>query len=94
VVVPPRRVASKPPAKGTGKKKKAQPSPLVEPDLPVFDDMMTDIALGDRVLCAPGVTLREGALVKSKPRDRNPGLMTMSQYEEYIKQLRQETADD
>jgi hypothetical protein len=91
----PRRVARKPPEKAiaAARKRRAQLSRLVEPDVPAFDEMASDITIGERVLCAPGVTLREGTLVKSKPRDRNPGLMTMSQYEEYIKQLKGETED-
>jgi hypothetical protein len=91
VAQPARRVSHGIPdkAKAAGRKK---PDPLVAPDLPVFEDGFTEASVADRIVCAAGVTLRDGSVVRSKPKQMKPGAMTRAQYEEYRKQMETEGA--
>jgi hypothetical protein len=62
---------------------------FVEPDLPIFEELNEGVVI-ERVVCAPGVTLRNGSIMKSKPRQQKSGMITLAQYEDYRKKLEAE----
>ncbi|OHS97875.1 hypothetical protein TRFO_35839 [Tritrichomonas foetus] len=69
------------------KKKRVQVK-FIEPDVPVFDDEVAEISFSDRFVCAPGVTLKDGSIVKTRPPIVNNEQMTRSQYEQYLEDLK------
>jgi hypothetical protein len=87
-VVPPRRAIRRAVDKDRVSRVQTQTLPkLVQPDVPVFDELVPEIRTADSVICAPGVTYKEGSVVKSKYRPSQAGTFTRAQYEEYVKDL-------
>jgi hypothetical protein len=80
---PPKAVPEKP--KAVPKKKAALA--YLEPDLPIFEENPGEASVAERIVCVPGVTLRDGALVKTRSRRVNPDAITFAQYEEYRRQV-------
>lgn len=73
------------------KKKKRKPqTKLIEPDLPVFDEEVSEISFSDRFVCAPGVTFKDGTTVKSRPPQTNSNQLTRIQYEQYLEEMKKE----
>jgi hypothetical protein len=70
-------------------KKRRQPPPLLQPDVPVFDEEVAAISYSDRFVCAPGVTFKDGTTVKNRPQVSNPAQMTRTQYEAYLQEMMQ-----
>jgi hypothetical protein len=66
---------------------------LVEPDTPVFDEEVADISYSDRFVCVPGVTFKDGTVVKSRPPVVNPSQLTRSQYEAYLEDMKKNNSD-
>lgn len=69
-------------------RKKKQLPKLLEPDTPIFDDVLNDISYSDKFICAPGVTFKDGNVVKSRPPLSNSAQMTRQQYEEYLAEMK------
>jgi hypothetical protein len=67
--------------------KRRRPAPLLPPDAPVFDEEVAAISYSDRFVCAPGVTFKDGATVKSRPQAANTAQMTRAQYEAYLQEM-------
>lgn len=68
--------------------KKKQLPKLLEPDTPVFDDVMNELSYSDKFVCAPGVTFKDGNVVKSRPPLSNAAQMTRQQYEDYLSEMK------
>ena len=73
------------------KSKKPSPSrtllPGLEEDTPIFDEEVVDVSVTDKFICMPGVTLRDGSIVKSKPNPQKASGLTKSQYESQANNL-------
>jgi hypothetical protein len=69
-------------------KKKRMPSLILAPDVPVFDDEGANISYTEKFVCAPGVTLKDGTIVKSRPPAVNSSQMTRNQYESYLEEMK------
>jgi hypothetical protein len=67
--------------------KRRKAAPLLPPDAPVFDEEVAAISYSDRFVCAPGVTFKDGAAVKSRPPVANTTQMTRAQYEAYLQEM-------
>lgn len=81
--------AVRPPAPTKQAAPRRKPLPkLVEPDTPIFDEEMHEINYGDKFVCAPGVTFKDGNVVKSRPQQSNPNQMTKAQYEHYLEEMK------
>ena len=72
------------------KKRKILPK-LLEPDVPVFDNEINEVSYSDKFVCAPGVTFKDGNVVKTRPPVSNAGQMTRVQYEDYLADLQRVT---
>ncbi|OHT06213.1 hypothetical protein TRFO_25843 [Tritrichomonas foetus] len=70
------------------KKKRKVQLKFLEQDYPLFDDEVADISYSDRFVCAPGVTLKDGSIVKSRPQIINSSQLTRSQYETYLENMK------
>jgi hypothetical protein len=73
------------PAKKETKRRKV--APLLQPDAPAFDEEIAAISYSDRFVCAPGVTFKDGATVKSRPPVANTAQMTRAQYDAYLAEM-------
>lgn len=67
--------------------KKRPPPKIIETDQPKFDTEISDFNFTDRISLNPGVTFKEGNLVKSRPPQNNTNQLTRSQYEEYYQEM-------
>lgn len=61
---------------------------LVEPDTPIFDEEIAEVSYSDKFICAPGVTFKDGTVVKSRAQQANPNQMTRAQYEAYLEEMK------
>ena len=80
----PRRVKPKNHVTPTRRKKASSKTilpGLLEEDKPIFDEEVAQASVSDKFVCMPGVTLREGGIVKSSPSPQKVGGLTKSQYE-------------
>jgi hypothetical protein len=68
-------------------KKRKQQQPLLQPDVPAFDEEVAAISYSERFVCAPGVTFNDGITVKSRPQITNTAQMTRVQYEAYLDEM-------
>jgi hypothetical protein len=90
---PPQRpsaaIAARPIGPPTAKKdtKRRKVPPLLQPDVPAFDEEVAAISYSDRFVCAPGVTFKDGATVKSRPPVVNTTQMTRAQYDAYLQEM-------
>lgn len=76
------------------KKRKRKPQPkLIEPDVPIFDEEVSEISYSDRFVCAPGVTFKDGSTVKSRPPQTSSTQFTRAQYEQYLEEMKKENDD-
>lgn len=66
---------------------------LVEPDVPVFDEEVADISYSDRFVCAPGVTFKDGSMIKSRPQVVNSAQLTRAQYEAYLEEMKRNNSE-
>ena len=76
----------------TTKAKKPVQQKLIEPDVPRFDKDIAEVTFTDKIVCAPGVTFRDGNAVKSRPPLTNANQLTRAQYEQYLEEMKR-TAD-
>jgi hypothetical protein len=76
------------PVRTPAKRKRKPPSILLAPDMPVFDEELTGISYSDKFVCVPGVTFRDGQVVKTRPPLVNNTQMTRSQYESYLEEMK------
>jgi hypothetical protein len=60
----------------------------VAPDAPVYDEEVANISYSDRFICEPGVTFKDGSVVKSRPPIVNPAQMTKDQYAAYLEEIK------
>jgi hypothetical protein len=82
------RPARAPPPRPEAKKRRRPQSMLIVPDVPSFDDEVAGISYSDRFVCAPGVTFRDGTVVKTRPQAVNTTQMTRTQYETYLEEMK------
>jgi hypothetical protein len=75
-------------AKTDAKKRRRPQTALVAPDMPVFDEEVANISYSDRFICEPGVTFKDGSVVKSRPPIVNPAQMTKAQYGVYLEEMK------
>jgi hypothetical protein len=68
--------------------KRKLPQRIVEVEQPKFDNEITEATFADKIVCAPGVTFRDGIVVKSRPPQNNANQLTRTQYEEYLKEMK------
>jgi hypothetical protein len=68
-------------------KRKVQPK-LIETDAPRFDTAIAEVTFADKIVCAPGVTFRDGNAVKTRPPVTNANQLTRAQYEEYLQEMK------
>jgi hypothetical protein len=61
---------------------------FLEVDVPKFDDDIGDLSCGDKIVCSPGVTFRDGNWVRSRPRLTSANQLTREKYEEYINEMK------
>jgi hypothetical protein len=84
-------VASRPRRMGVNKseprRRRKQPPPLLEPDVPAFDEEVALISYSDKFVCSPGVTFKDGSTVKSRPQVTNASQLTRAQYEVYLEEM-------
>lgn len=73
-------------------RRKPAPQKLIEPDVPRFDKDIAEVTFTDKIVCAPGVTFRDGNAVKSRPPLTNANQLTRAQYEQYLEEMKR-TAD-
>jgi hypothetical protein len=71
-------------------KRRRQAPPLLQPDLPVFDEEIAAINYTDKFVCSPGVTFKDGSTVKSRPQVSNTSQMSRTQYEAYLEAMMRE----
>lgn len=77
------------------KSQKKKPLPkLLQPDLPTFDETATTEPIADRVICAPGVTFKEGSMVKTMPYVLKPNEISRAQYQAYIDDFTRNSEED
>jgi hypothetical protein len=68
--------------------KRKPPAKVLEVDAPKFDTEMAEVTFADKIICAPGVTFRDGNAVKSRPPLTNANQLTRAQYEEYLAEMK------
>ena len=68
--------------------KKKTTTKLIEPDLPIFDEEVAEVSYSEKFVCAPGVTFKDGNVVKTRAQQANPNQMTRAQYEQYLEELK------
>lgn len=85
--------APRPSIKKPDTSNKKRPTPrLIDADVPKFDNEIAEVTFADKIVCAPGVTFRDGNAVKSRPPQNNANQLTRMQYEEYLEEMKR-TAD-
>jgi hypothetical protein len=82
----------RPPIKKPDAPKKKAMGRLIEIDAPKFDTEIVDVTFADKIICAPGVTFRDGNAVKSRPPQNSANQLTRAQYEVYLEEMKR-TAD-
>ena len=60
---------------------------LIPTDQPIFDNDIPEYST-EQVVVKPGVTIRDGAQVKTMPRAEPADKFTRAQYDEYLKNLK------
>jgi hypothetical protein len=81
--------APRPPIKKpepTGRRR--PPGRFIELDTPKFDTEIAEVTFADKIICAPGVTFRDGGSVKSRPPLHNANQLTRAQYEVYLEEMK------
>ena len=71
--------------------KKRLPPKIIETDQPKFDTELAEVTFADRIALSPGVTFREGNIVKARPPVVDENQMTRSQYEQYLEEMMRDT---
>lgn len=71
--------------------KKRLPPKIIETDQPKFDTELSEVTFADRIALSPGVTFREGNVVKTRPPLTDENQMTRSQYEQYLEEMMRDT---
>lgn len=71
--------------------KKRLPPKIIETDQPKFDTELSEVTFADRIALSPGVTFREGNIVKTRPPATDENQMTRSQYEQYLEEMMRDT---
>jgi hypothetical protein len=61
---------------------------LIEVDNPKFDTEIAEVTFADKIICAPGVTFRDGNAVKSRPPQNSANQLTRAQYEVYLEEMK------
>ena len=84
----PHPVIKKPQTNNTKKKVR-----FFEADEPIIDKSLVDLSLTDKFICAPGVTIKEGGLTRTRPLLSQPNQMTREQYETYLKEMKDHCDD-
>lgn len=74
-------------------KKKPLPK-LLQVDTPSFADDQQTLSVAEKFVCSPGVTLKEGNFVKSKPKQLKPNELSRSEYQEYLKEFKKNSKND
>ena len=67
--------------------KKRAPPKIVDADLPIFDNEVSDITFADRIVLSPGVTFKEGNATKSRPPLVDANQITREQYQKYLDEM-------
>jgi hypothetical protein len=76
------------PVTRTEAKKKRPRTSLLQPDVPKYDEEVANISYADKFICAPGVTFKDGTVVKSRPPIVDNAQMTKSQYAVYLEEMK------
>jgi hypothetical protein len=69
-------------------KKRRPNTALVQADVPIFDEEVANISYSDKFVCSPGVTFKDGTIVKSRPPVVNTAQMTRAQYHTYLEEMK------
>ncbi|KAK8881567.1 hypothetical protein M9Y10_004311 [Tritrichomonas musculus] len=67
---------------------------LLQVDTPIFDEDQQTAPVVENFNCSPGVTFKEGNLIKSKPASFISNEFTRAQYQEYLKELQSTSKGD
>ena len=68
-------------------------SKLIPTDQPIFDNDIPDVS-ADHFIIKPGVTIKDGTMVKSAPLSFQTNKYTRNQYNEYVQQIKENSEID
>ena len=69
-------------------RRRTAPARLLEQDSPVFDEDAADAPIDDRLVCAPGVTFKDGSVVKSRAQQTSSLQFTRAQFDQYLEEMK------